>query len=217
MRHRRDPSQMKPTPIAHRSIAVFHLPKQVPVLITFAQAIVTAMTGNKFFPTPVPSLAQITQAIADLVTAQTAAQSRTHGAVVVRNEKRLALVTELEQLKSYVQNIADADREQASGIIQSASLSVRKVPVRARATFTAKPGPASGSVLLRTPSAGSRATYAWEVSADGGVTWQAVASTVQTKTTVIGLKAGASYSFRFRAVTKAGLGDWSQPVSLIVK
>jgi hypothetical protein len=208
---------MKPTPIAHRSIAVFHLPKQVPVLISFAQAIVTAMTGNKFFPTPAPPLAEITQAIADLETAQTAAQARTHGAVVTRNQKRIALVAKLEQLKSFVQNVADANREEASGIIQSAALAVRKVPVRAKRTFTATMGAVSGTVVLRTPSAGSRATYAWEMSADGGATWQPMPSTVQTKTTVTGLHVASTYSFRYRTVTKGGLGDWSQPVAIFVK
>lgn len=208
---------MKPTPIAHRTLAVFHLPKQISALISFAQAIVTAMTGNKFFPSPAPSLADVSQAIADLETAQTAAQARTHGAVVTRNQKRIALVAKLEQLKAYIQNIADANREEASGIIQSAGLGVRKTPVRAKRVFSAVMGAVSGTVIVRTPSAGSRATYFWEMSSDGGATWQPLPSTVQTKTSVTGLHAPATYSFRFRTVTKAGLGDWSQPVSLFVK
>jgi hypothetical protein len=205
------------TPIAHRSIAVLKYPKQVPALVTFAQAIVTAMTGNTNFPKPTPMLPDVTQAIADLAAAQTAAQARTHGAVVTRNQKKIALVAKLELLKAYIQNVADADREQASGIIESASLSVRKVPVRAKRTFAAKLGAVSGTVLVSTPSAGHRASYDWQYSADAGKTWLTLPTTLQAKTSLKALVPGSTYSFRYRAVTKGGVGDWSEPVAILVK
>jgi DNA-directed RNA polymerase specialized sigma24 family protein len=55
------------------------------------------------------------------------------------------------------------------------------------------------------------------LSLDGGKTWVAAPSTLQAKTNVYGFAPGATVLFRFRPVTKAGEGDWSQPVSLIVK
>ena len=45
----------------------------VPALISYAQGIVTRMTGNPSFPAPVPTLAAVTAALADLQTAETAA------------------------------------------------------------------------------------------------------------------------------------------------
>jgi hypothetical protein len=41
--------------------------------------------------------------------------------------------------------------------------------------------------------------------------------TLQAKTTVLGLTPLSTVQFRYRAVTKAGEGDWSQPVSLTVQ
>ena len=204
------------TPIPHRAVAVMHTPKPVPALITFARAIVTAMTNNPFFPSPVPPLLEVSKAVDDLQAAQTQAQARTHGAVATRTQARLALLAKLELLKAYVQEIADADREKSSGIIESAALSVRKVRSGGKRAFAAKVGAVSGTVKLSVPSAGHRSSYDWQQSADGGKTWQDVTSTIQTKTTVTGLQPGSTYSFRFRAVTKAGVADWSQPVSILV-
>jgi hypothetical protein len=204
------------TPIPHRAIAVLRVPKQVPALITFARAIVTAMTSNANFPTPTPPLADVGKSIDSLQAAQTQAQARTHGAVATRNQARIALMATLELLKGYVQDVADADREKSAGIIQSATLNVRKVPAPGKRAFAVKPGTVSGSVKLSVPSAGHRSSYDWQQSADGGKTWVDVTSTIQTKTVVAGLLPGTTYSFRFRAVTKTGVGDWSQPLSIIV-
>jgi hypothetical protein len=41
-------------------------------------------------------------------------------------------------------------------------------------------------------------------------------ATLQAKTKIAGLVPGANVQFKFRAVTKTGEGDWSQPASLIV-
>jgi hypothetical protein len=82
-------------------IAVLELPRSVPALVTYAQAIATALTGNPSFPSP----ATIVAAIA-------------------------ALVTLLEQVLPYVQTVANADVETAATVIQSAGIAVRKVAVR---------------------------------------------------------------------------------------
>jgi hypothetical protein len=157
-----------------------------------------------------------TSAINDLQTAETAALARTKGAVATRNEKRTALVRLLEQLKGNVQTAADANVENGASIIQSAGMALRKPTVRAPRVFAAKPGTLSGTAQLVAASAG-RASYEWEYSADGGKTWITAPSTLQAKTTVPGLTLGATVQFRYRPVTKTGEGDWSQPVSLIVK
>ncbi len=89
--------------------------------------------------------------------------------------------------------------------------------MRAPRPFEAKPGAVSGSVKLVAASAARRASYEWQYSVDGGKTWQVAPVTLQTKTTVIGLTPGATVTFRYREVTKAGEGDWSQLITAIVK
>jgi hypothetical protein len=59
--------------------------------------------------------------------------------------------------------------------------------------------------------------------ADGGTMRSAAAGTgrpsvaLQAKTTVSGVPAGTNAEFRFRALTKEGQADWSQPAALLVK
>ena len=201
-----------------RSIASLHLPRQVGLLLAIARAIAQSMDGNKSFPSPDPTIPTLNAAIADLETAETAvAQSRSKSAVSARDQKRAALVTLLEQAKSYVQKMADSDPAHGAEIIHSAAMNVRKVPVRTKRVFGAKPGPLSGSVALATGSAGHRASYDWSYSADGGKTWQMASPTLQAKTVITGLQPGVSYEFRFRAVTKSGAADWSQSLAILVK
>ena len=200
----------------HTPIAILNLPTRVQPVITYARAIVTAMTANPHFPAPVPALTAVTTATDDLQVAETAALTRAKGTFAIRNEKRAALVTLLKQLLGYVQTVADADVETGTSIIESAGIAVKKAAVRKPRVFEARPGPVSGSVKVIAPTAGGRAFYEWEYSLDGGKTWVTAPATMQATTTVAGLTPGATVQFRYRPGTKNGEGDWSQPVSLIV-
>ena len=200
----------------HRSIVALKLPTRIQALITYAQGIVKAMTGNASFPTVIPSLVSIAAAIADLQTAETAALTRTKGTVVTRNEKRTALVQLLQQLKGDIQTAADANVENGASIIASAGVAVKKTVVRSPRVFAATPGAVSGTAKLVAASAGHRASYEWEYSTDGGKTWVTLPVTLQAKTTITGLTAGTTVQFRSRPVTKTGEGNWTQPVSLLV-
>jgi hypothetical protein len=200
----------------HRSTVTLLLPKAAPALIVYAQGIVTRMTGNVSFPNPTPPLATVTAAIDDLRAAETSALSRIKGAAAARNEKRTALVAQLQQLRAYIQATADADASNGASIIQSAGVAVRKTAtLRARA-FTARPGPVSGVATVVAASAARRASYEWQYSTDGGKTWITAPATLQAKTQVAGLAQGTTVQFKYRAVTKTGEGNWSQPVSLMM-
>ena len=200
----------------HHPIAVLVLPKPVPALVTYAQSVVKAMTGNPSFPSPVPALATVAAAIGALHDAETATLARTKGAAQARNDKRAALVTLLRQLLGYVQTVADADVETADTVIRSAGIAVKKTGTRKPRVFVAEPGAISGSAKLIAASAGPRASYEWQYSTDGGKTWVIAPVTLQAKTTILGLTPGATIQFRYRPVTKTGEGDWSQSVSLLV-
>jgi hypothetical protein len=208
---------VSPTKQTHRPIAVLLLPKTVPALVTYAQSVVTAMTGNPSFPSPVPTLAIVLAGITALHDAESAALARTKGAVAARNDKRLALVTLLQQLRNYVQTVADTDLETSATVIQSAGIAVKKTPALKLRGFDAQTGALSGTARLVAASAGRRAAYEWQYSTDGGKTWGMAPSTLQARTTVTGLVPGATVDFRYRPVTKTGEGNWSQTVQLIVK
>ena len=206
-----------PTKIVHRPRVSLALPRRVSDLISFVTRVVADMTNNPSFPSPTPTLASITGALTALQMAQSAALARTAGAATTRNEKRDALVALLQQLQGYIQTVADATPENGASTIQSAGVAVRKIPTHVARTFLAVQGAVSGSVKVTAAVAARRAAYDWEYSVDGGKTWVPTPTTLQAKTTVTGLPAGTMVQFRYRAATKTGEGDWSQPTSLMVK
>ena len=81
----------------------------------------------------------------------------------------------------------------------------------------AKYGVVSGTIHVIAQSAGPRACYEWQYSLDAGKTWAQVANTMQAKTTMVGLPVATTVEFRYRVTTRAGMGDWSLPTSILVK
>ena len=205
------------TTTTNRPVAIIHFPAaKVPSLIQLAQGIITAMTGNPAFPTPTPSLATVTAATNALSTAETEAQTRAKGAVAVRNDKRLTLVELVQELRGYVQAVADANPATAAAIIESAGMALRKKPTRAARAFGIRQGPVSGTALVRAPAAARTASYEWQYSINGGQTWITAPPTIQAHTSITGLGAPAVLEVKYRAVTRKGAGDWSAPVALTV-
>jgi hypothetical protein len=199
-----------------RSIVALALPRRVAALIAVAKAIVQGLTGNPSFPNPDPSLAVLSTAISDLEAAELAVQTRAKGAVATRDQKRAALIALLRGTKAGVQKVADADPATAPAIIQSAGMGVRKSNAHGKRVFAVKQGRLSGTVAIETAAAGPRSAYEWEFSSDGGKTWQAGPPTTRSRTTLVGLQPGTTYSFRCRSVTKVGPSDWTQPLVLVV-
>jgi hypothetical protein len=198
-----------------RTIATFKTPTSVPATIAFAQSVEEGMTNNPLFPSPNPPLPGITGAIAALVAAQAQAATKVKGAAQDRDQKHAVLVTMLHQEKAYVQQVADGDPANAESIILSARFGVRKTATRTKPTFVVTRGPVSGSAKLVAKSAGQRASYEWQYGTDGK-TWTTMPVTLKAKTIVENLTPGTSYSFRYRAVTKAGEGDWSNIATLVM-
>jgi len=201
----------------HRIVAVSKFPSPVVALLKYTQAFIAALTNNAFFTDAAAVIASLQAAFTALDTTETAAKTRAIGTVAARDNAKAALLTTLHGAKAYVQKKADATPDQAQAIIESVAMTVRKTPIRVKLGFTANPGVVSGSVHLAARAVGRRASYEWQWSADGGKTWTVLPGTLQAKTTVPNLPVGTNCSFRFRAVTKTGEGDWSQVITLLVK
>jgi hypothetical protein len=197
-------------------LAVLALPKRINLLITYADNVVTRISGNASFPSPTPALATVSAAITDLQSAETATLARTKGAAAIRNTKRATLVRLLQQLRMYVQSVVDGNEDTAAAVIQSSGFALKKTPTRKPRVFAALAGANSGTVRVVAPSAGHRASYDWQSSPDGK-TWTDLGSTLQAKTTLTGQTPGTVLQLRYRPVLKAGAGDWSAPVTLTVK
>ena len=196
---------------------VLRKPPTAAATLVLAKAILQAVTTNKGeFPTPNPSLAILTTDINALDTAETAVKTRTKGAAQERDAKLAVVVTDLELLRAYVQSVANAaDPANAASIAHAAGMDVRKSTATTKPDFGAKPDKTlSGVVHVSVKVGGKRETHQWQSSTDGK-TWTDMPPTLQGKTTATGFQPGVTVYFRHRAVTRTGLDDWSQPISVV--
>ena len=165
-----------------------------------------------------------------LITVLAAAQQATTGTKAkgtksLRDSKRNTVWAAMLNLQSYVQGLADAmSVADATTLIEAAGLLVAKAAMRQKetltATLTAAPGvvhlAANRAVLVGTASAHRRVTFNWEMSADGGKTWQGLPSGSYASTTVPGLTLMTTYAFRVSVTVGNTPGAWSQAVSTLV-
>jgi len=204
--------------MAAMAIAVLKLSHRINNIIAFAQTVLAAMEAAKAtFPAPVPSMTAFQADIAALVTAETAALARTKGAVEIRNAKLEVVKTDLENLRTYVQTVADAaNPSTAEAVVESSGMFLRKVTLPKKAELTIDQGLVTGSVVLRAKAVAKRASYDWQYSVDQK-TWTSLRSTLQAKTTLSGLTAGTTYYFRVQGVVRTGEENWSGIVAFLVK
>ena len=196
-------------------VVVLALPTTVPGVIERANGIHDGMAAaTTWFPSPTPALVTFASHIADLVTSQTGAKTHAAGAVALRDEKLAIVVADCHQLKAYVQQVAIANPTQAATIAQAASMRLRVVGSHNKSDLAAKQKGTGVVEIAAKVQAGEHA-HEWQWSADGK-TWTSAAPSLQGKTTLTGLPTGVTVYFRHRATTKAGPGDWSQPISLLV-
>jgi hypothetical protein len=193
------------------------LPTRVPDLIVAVRAIIAASKKNAAVKSSNPSMAKLGSLVDALQKAETAARSNTRGTAAARDVALSALRAGVTTFQGWVQEQADADPETAASFIATTGLRTRAPSTRRKAPFTATPGRVSGTLDVEVKAPAKRAGYVWEWSADGGQTWHRAPVTVQSRTTLKGLPVGKYVAVRWRAVTKTGEGDWSEPITVLVK
>ena len=202
---------------APKVYVIIRRPRTAVAFLSLAKAILEGVTNSKTtFPTPNPPLTQLTNDINAFDAAQTLALSRAKGAAQTRNAKMAIVATDLNVLRAYVQQVADADSSNALSIAHAAGMDLRKTATKNKNDLNAKPGKVSGSLTITARVAGVRASHDWEYSTDGGKTWTAWPSSLQAKTTLTGLTPLSTVIVRHRAVTKVGPQDWGAPISVVV-
>lgn len=187
----------------------------VPELISRAQQITGAMTGNAKFTTPNPTIASVTGATTALQTAHNeanAARMESKNKTIVQNEQEDKLVALLTQLSSYVENISNGDE----AVITSAGMDVQAPPaslgeVRIPSSFTSTTGDSDGEIDLSWNSVAGAQSYVVErsLAAPPAANWEHQTTTTKSKITADKLSSGTRYWFRVAAVGTKGQSGWS--------
>jgi hypothetical protein len=193
-----------------------------------AQTMANSIQANiaNFPSLPISIVAFVALLTAFVLAQQVATETKAKGSAKLRNAKAIVLWAAMEAIQKYIQGLASGlNAEAAAALIESGGLLVHKTAKRQKAALTAALTTMQGNVLLeanRTVLAGTahakkHVTFNWQWSADGGKTWNSVASTPVATTVIPGLTPLTMYSFRVSVtVSKDPAGAWSQAVSLLV-
>ena len=187
-----------------------------PAKIEKAKQIVTAITGNVNFTTPIPSLATVTAAISALETAFNNAQDGGKSKTAVMHEKEKVLDDVLTRLGHYVEDTSLG----VESIILSSGMDVKNsnTPVGvlpAPVNLEAITGSASGEIHLRWKSEINAASYIIQMAIFPAnvigppVVWTQISVVTKAKFIAKSLSAGTRYGFRVAVVGSAGISAWS--------
>ncbi|MEI6124219.1 MAG: hypothetical protein WCQ95_11405 [Bacteroidota bacterium] len=202
-----------------KRIKVGFMRLSVEFLIVLARFVILKITGNAFFTTPDPALADVTTATDDLETK--AALALEGGKTARENLKvsRAKLVALLRSLAWYVEKIAKGSEQ----ILVSSGFELTKDPaVSQRDAFWIVPGMNPGALLIGCKAYPNAVAYLWEESVDekppaSDKDWSVVGTSAQRKTYLTGFTPDAKRWFRYRALTRGGLMPGSDPILFTIR
>jgi len=196
-------------------IVVLNFPKVISNFIVYAKAIVMAMEGNPRFTALAAKVTKLKTDITALDVAETAFSTVPPTITIEDRDKALKLVkADLRSLRSDVQNIADADIENAPAIVASAGMSIKRDSTHKAPKNTAVDGSEEGSVNLKGEGAGP---HDWRMSTDEK-NWTLLPGSRTSTTSVSGLTAGTVYYFQNRRMLPHDVKtDWTPSVKFRVR
>ena len=185
-------------------------------LVLFARGVATGMTGNPYFPSPPVPMVQFSQDINALDLLEQEGGGRGVKATSKCAKARTAILQSLSHLRDYVAQVSENDLDHALEIILSSGFPPRKPAKRNKVPLRAIRGKNSGEAIAIAFKVPKAILFYWQISADGGQTWKDLPDTPGCRTTVSGLIPRTEYMFRVRARTRAGMGEYIGPASVVV-
>ncbi len=189
------------------------------LLLKHVHTIIAAMTDNANYPTPSPTLAEITTALSNFTTALANASGGGVTLTCIKNDMRAILVGLVRDLASYVQVTCKGNLPAllSSGFSaqkpKHTSMSIPVTPSDLQISL----GTLTGELdAVNSPSFGT-ATYNWRMyDVSTPTVMLQTAQTTAARKTFSGLTPGKIYAVQVNAVGSAGTSDWSNPVSHMV-
>lgn len=181
-----------------------------------AREIVSKMTGNPHYPTPTPSLADVTIAIDALDVAERAMDG-SRAKTIIRNLRRNELEALMTKLQYYVQFASGGDVE----IIMTSGMGANDVRTAigflpAPEWMKGKDGVELGSLDLRWNAVPKNSGYRVEYTTNPSEGWPIVLESEKASMTITGLTPGVVYYFRIATLSRAGRGNYT-PVPFIFR
>lgn len=187
-------------------------------LLVEASKIITSMTGNAYFPNPVPPLSEVKDAYEAFDTAMSATGT-SKDATITKNKARAVLEQVLRELGLYVQLNSKGDE----AILSSTGYKLASKPtpigvLPKPVNFTATPADARGSIKLSMKAIDGAGAYVYEYTTAPSTptsNWERV-DTRRASTVISNLKSGQQYTFRAVAVGTDPTRIYSDEVSSFV-
>ena len=203
-----------------RQLRVLLAPLRDPVraFLQTGRDIVIAMTDNTDYPTPFPSLADVTAALDDLEAKIAAAAGRGVTAIAVRNAAWAAARSLIRQLANYVQSHCQNDLDVLLGSGFRATKTPGPIgPLPAPAAPICQQGTISGTLRARTGRIYGASSYDWRLAlASSPTVYVQTPQTGGSRYQFDGLTAGETYVVQVSAYGTAGQSNWSDAGTLMV-
>jgi hypothetical protein len=183
-------------------------------LIAFVRNVITLMTGNTQYPTPSPTLAEVTTSVNDFETAVHDALDGGKIAIATRNAAREALLALMRQLAAYVQGHCNAD---LLALISSGFDPVRApsragtlpAPQNPRLSLTDK----SGELLFKFDRVKNAYNYSIQTAPAASGPWEDEDLSTVSRVVIGGLTPGEVIWARACANGSAGASEWTAPTT----
>jgi hypothetical protein len=198
-----------------RVIVALKMSRRIHPYIYQARLIVERLAADPIYAGALPPLDVVEAHLDALEEAAVAALTKGRGLVQARGAALAVVRSDMNALATFVQHLAAFDPDGGIAIVANAGMNVKNATGPLKGGFTVKQGRVSGGARMIAKAERTRASYEWQYSLDGK-TWVSVETTVKAHQDVTELVPGRVSFFRYRSVTKAGVGDWSQVVSLLV-
>jgi len=186
--------------------------------LTKAKAIQKALIVNSggYYTPPFTDMSLLETQIVDFERAILNVSMRVLGAAGAKTAAKTMLMSTLMGVLDFVNNLARLNQLFAVEIITGATLLVNGMKGGGKDDFAVRQG-VTTEVILDSKAVMDgdkyvKASYDWQRSIDGGLTWIDLPSTQVAKTSVMGLDLG-DQSFRKRTNSKkAGITVWCKPI-----
>ena len=180
---------------------------------------ISKMTGNASFPSPTPSLADLTTANEALKAAETAASGGDRNAIMIRNDQQLVVANMMRTLAAYISMEANGD----GALITSTGFELQRLPeplpsITRPIDFLTNRGNHTGEVELTWKSVKGAQSYLVEMTLTDPsekAAWTTVAITSRVKTKLENLEIGKFFYFRVKAIGRSSESSWSD-ISMVM-